>query len=249
MERMPQGVYAQEFREQAVKLVEAEGLSMSEAARRLSMPVGRLKKRLHAARAGKLKEVGKTQKPLSDPELKLARTKTELAEVKQERDLLKSLRSISRRSRGEIRPDRNAATGISRGGPLPAAGRFRERPPSARAREEARLGVEIRARHQHTRETCGPARLPAQLSDHGVQAGVHRSERIRKKVGLRCRQKKKYQATGHAGPVPGRCHQTAGQGADSPFRPRQPVLPSRLPETSRSVRHVPFDESQGLMPG
>jgi transposase len=70
-------------------LVEAEGLSMREAARRLSMPVGRLKNWLHAARAGKLKEVGKTQKPLSDLELELARTKKDLAEVRQERDLLK----------------------------------------------------------------------------------------------------------------------------------------------------------------
>jgi transposase len=57
MERMPRRVYTQEFREQAVKLVEAEGLSMREAARRLSMPVGSLKNWLHAARAGKLKEV------------------------------------------------------------------------------------------------------------------------------------------------------------------------------------------------
>ena len=63
---------------------------MREAARRLSMPVGSLKDWLQAARAGKLKEVGKTQKPLSDLELELVRTKKELAEVKQERDLLKS---------------------------------------------------------------------------------------------------------------------------------------------------------------
>ena len=33
MERMPRGVYTPEFREQAVKLVEIEGLSMREAAR------------------------------------------------------------------------------------------------------------------------------------------------------------------------------------------------------------------------
>jgi transposase len=89
MEQIPRGVYTQEFREQAVKLVEVEGLSSREAARRLSIPPGSLKNWVHAARAGKLKEVGKAHKPLTDPELELARTRKELAEVKQERDLLK----------------------------------------------------------------------------------------------------------------------------------------------------------------
>jgi transposase len=89
MEQVPRGVYTQEFREQAVKLVEAEGLSSREAARRLSIPPGSLKNWVHAARAGKLKEVGKAHKPLTDLELELARTRKELAEVKQERDLLK----------------------------------------------------------------------------------------------------------------------------------------------------------------
>lgn len=89
MERMPRGVYTQEFREQAVKLVETEGLSMREAARRLSMPVGSLKNWVNAARAGKLKEVGQAQKPLTDLEIELARVRRELAEVKLERDLLK----------------------------------------------------------------------------------------------------------------------------------------------------------------
>lgn len=89
MEQIPRGVYTQEFREQAVKLVEVEGLSSREAARRLSIPPGSLKNWVHAGRAGKLKEVGKAPKPLTDLELELARTRKELAEVKQERDLLK----------------------------------------------------------------------------------------------------------------------------------------------------------------
>jgi transposase len=63
--------------------------SSREAARRLSIPPGSLKNWVHAARAGKLKEVGKAHKPLTDLELELARTRKELAEVKQERDLLK----------------------------------------------------------------------------------------------------------------------------------------------------------------
>ena len=89
MERLPRGIYTQEFREQAVRLVDVDGLPIKEAARRLSLPVGSLKNWLYAARAGKLKAVGKMQKPLTDLEMELARVKKELAEVKLERDLLK----------------------------------------------------------------------------------------------------------------------------------------------------------------
>jgi transposase len=89
MERIPRGIYTQEFREQAIRLVEEDGLPIKEAARRLSLPVGSLKNWLYAAREGKLKEVGKGQKPLTDMEMELARVKKELAEVKLERDLLK----------------------------------------------------------------------------------------------------------------------------------------------------------------
>jgi putative transposase len=70
-----------------------------------------------------------------------------------------------------------------------------ERPPSKRAREEARLEVEIKAAHKRTRQTCGPERLQHDLAEHGVQAGVCRIKRIRKKLGIRCKQTKKYTVT------------------------------------------------------
>jgi hypothetical protein len=47
MERIPRGICTQEFREQAVKLVEVEGVPVAEAARRLSFPVGSLKNWLY----------------------------------------------------------------------------------------------------------------------------------------------------------------------------------------------------------
>jgi len=70
-----------------------------------------------------------------------------------------------------------------------------QRPPSKRAREEARLEVEIRAAHKRTRQTCGPERLQRDLSEHGIQVGICRIKRIRKKLGIRCKQKKKFKAT------------------------------------------------------
>jgi transposase InsO family protein len=69
------------------------------------------------------------------------------------------------------------------------------RPPSNRSREEARLEVEIKAAHKRTRQTCGPERLQHDLADHGVQVGVCRIRRIRKKLGIRCKQTKKYTVT------------------------------------------------------
>lgn len=89
MKRLPKAVYTPEFRDQAVRLHEVEGLTIPEAARRLSLPLGTLKNWIYAARKGELGEVGKHQKPLTDLEMELARVKRELAEVKMERDLLK----------------------------------------------------------------------------------------------------------------------------------------------------------------
>jgi len=70
-----------------------------------------------------------------------------------------------------------------------------QRPLSKRAQEEARLEIEIQAAHKRTRRTCGPERLQCDLADHGVQVGVCRIKRIRKKLGIRCKQSKKFKAT------------------------------------------------------
>ncbi len=70
-----------------------------------------------------------------------------------------------------------------------------ERPVSKRAQEETRLEIEIRAAHKRTRQTYGPERLQRDLAEHGIQAGICRIRRIRKKLGIRCKQKRKFKAT------------------------------------------------------
>ena len=70
-----------------------------------------------------------------------------------------------------------------------------DRPPSARAKEEARLELEIRAADKRTRQTYGPVRLQCDLADHGVKVGICRIRRIRKRLGIRCRQKRRFKAT------------------------------------------------------
>ncbi len=69
------------------------------------------------------------------------------------------------------------------------------RPQSKRVQEDTRLEVEIQAAHKRTRGTCGTERLQKDMAEHGVYAGVYRIRRIRKKLGIRCKQKKKFKAT------------------------------------------------------
>jgi putative transposase len=63
------------------------------------------------------------------------------------------------------------------------------------AREESRLEVEIRAAHKRTRQTYGVERLQRDLLEHGIQVGICRIKRIRRKLGLRCRQRRRFKAT------------------------------------------------------
>jgi putative transposase len=81
-----------------------------------------------------------------------------------------------------------------------------DRPPCKWAKEEMRLEVEIKAAHTRTRQTYGAERLQHELSVYGVTVGICRIKRIRRKLGLRCRQKRKFRATtdsNHRLPVAG----------------------------------------------
>jgi transposase len=89
MKGIPQGRYTKEFREEAVKMVIDGSMSLPEAARRLSLPPSTLGNWVKAHKAGKLKDIGKTHRPLTDIEMELARVKKELVETRMERDLLK----------------------------------------------------------------------------------------------------------------------------------------------------------------
>ncbi len=86
MNRIPKAVYTSEFREQAVKLALSECVGISEAARRLSVPLKTLANWVRSAKAGKLQEIGKEQKPQTELEAELSRVQRELAEVKMERE-------------------------------------------------------------------------------------------------------------------------------------------------------------------
>ncbi len=90
--------------------------------------------------------------------------------------------------------------------PLPLLGRmlgvalsgyygWADRPLSERAREELRLELEIKAAHRRTRQTYGAERLQHEMAEHGVRVGICRLKRLRRKLGIRCKQKKRFKAT------------------------------------------------------
>jgi len=69
------------------------------------------------------------------------------------------------------------------------------RKPSKWSQEEARLEVEIQAAHKRTRGVCGAEKIQQEMSDNGIHAGICRIKRIRRKLGIYCKQKKKFKVT------------------------------------------------------
>lgn len=92
------------------------------------------------------------------------------------------------------------------------------RGPSRRQREDERLKVALRAAHQRTRETYGARRLQPELAADGFVAGRDRIARLRREMGLRCKQTRRFKATtnsNHTLPV-------AENRLDQAFSPHAP---------------------------
>jgi transposase len=79
---LPRTQYSQEFRKESVKFIKESGLTLVEAAKRLSLLRRTLKNWIYADNRGELAAVEKHQKALTEVEL-------ELFEVKMERDFIK----------------------------------------------------------------------------------------------------------------------------------------------------------------
>jgi len=167
---IPQGRYTKEFREEAVKLVTEEKLSLPEAARRLSLAPSTL------SRAGRSEDgagyIKKSSRVLCQGVAARYATMKELR-LHYPVPLVRRVLSVS------------------------ASGYYAwlDRPLSKWAREEARLEIEVRAAHKRTRQVYGAEKLQHDLAEHGIRAGICRIKRIRRKLGIRCKQKWKFKAT------------------------------------------------------
>jgi len=92
-EQLPKQVYTDEYRQHAVLLVTRDGLSVAEAARRLSMSFKTLANWVKRAKAGRLPAasngVGIGQRVVSEEQAEVSRLRRENAELRMERDILK----------------------------------------------------------------------------------------------------------------------------------------------------------------
>ena len=89
MKGVPQGSYTREFRQEAVKLVIEQHLSWAKAAHQLSLPTSTLGNWIKAYEEGKLGEIGKAYRPLTEVEIELARVRKENSTLKMENEILK----------------------------------------------------------------------------------------------------------------------------------------------------------------
>jgi putative transposase len=72
---------------------------------------------------------------------------------------------------------------------------WQDRPLSQHDWEELRLELEIKAADRRTKQSYGAERLQHDLEDHGIRVGICRIKRLRVKLGIRCKQKRKFKAT------------------------------------------------------
>ncbi len=92
-EQLPKQVYTNEYRAQAVLLIMRDGLSIAEAARRLSMSLKTLANWVKRAKAGRLPAVSGggvvAQRVVTEEQAEVSRLRREVAELRMERDILK----------------------------------------------------------------------------------------------------------------------------------------------------------------
>ena len=202
MKRCPQGRYSKELREESVKVVTEEKLSIPETARRLNLPMSTLENWIRKYRAGKPGEIGINYRTLTETEMELARLNRENAELRMERTYYKKQPRILRKSGCRVRDDEETAAYISVTAALLCIEGIcqwyyseGDGPLSKWAHEEAGLDIEIKAAQRRTREVYGAGKLQHDLAWDGIKAGVCRIKRINKrKLGLRCKQKRKFKA-------------------------------------------------------
>jgi putative transposase len=73
---------------------------------------------------------------------------------------------------------------------------WRSRPLSRRHQDDTHLKVVIKTVNKRTRGPCGTECLQQDIvKNEGMQVGVHRIKRLRKELGIRCRQKQEFKAT------------------------------------------------------
>ena len=111
--------YTPELREEAVKLVLTQGLTLDDAAVRLTIPKGTLANWVAAARHGTSPKVAPGSRSVPELEAEVTKLRKELAETRMERNIVKKAAAYFAGSRCQVRGHENIATRISCCRPVP----------------------------------------------------------------------------------------------------------------------------------
>ncbi|MBC3935568.1 IS3 family transposase [Undibacterium sp. CY7W] len=195
--------YTPELREEAVKLVLTQGLTLEDAAARIAIPKGTLANWVSTAKRGTTPCAAPGSRTVPELEAENAKLRRELAEARVERDIVKLSGGVlcagvaaKYAVMKTMRLHYPIAVmcrvfGVSRSGYYAwAKGTL-----SPRAQADERLKVAIKAVHTQSRETYGPLRMQPELAEQGFEAGRDRIARLRRELDLRCKQKRKFKAT------------------------------------------------------
>ncbi len=212
MEQVPRQESTREFREQAVWLVLEQEVTISEAARRLTMSGRTLERWVCRARQGQPAMLGESRRPVTELEAEVSRLKRDLAETRMERDILKKPPRTLRRRSCPVRADEDAGSPLSAESVVPGAGGVSTRvlclghpPPLKTHPGECATGS-----GDPGRPMCAPGRpmgrngCKLNCARTDFPAGGGRIKRLRKKLGLRCQQVRRFMTTTdstHALPV------------------------------------------------
>lgn len=104
MKRIPRRIFTEEFKKEAVRLVQSEGLTMAEAARKLDVAPKSLKTWISLQQQGALAGSLGVAK-FSVEQLRIRELERELAITREERDILKKPPRTLRNCRSEVRHD------------------------------------------------------------------------------------------------------------------------------------------------
>lgn len=122
--------YTPELKEEAVKLVLAQGLSIEQAAAHVSIPKGTLANWVVAAKRGPVGAAAPGSGSVAELEAENAKLRKQLAQAEMERDIVKKRRRTLRRSRCQVRVYKDDATRfscLSRDAVVPGIGRLAQR--------------------------------------------------------------------------------------------------------------------------
>jgi transposase len=171
-EQLPKQVNTDEFRAQAVLLVTRDGLSIAEAARRLSMSLKTLANWVKRAKGGQLTAVRDgtrvVQRVITGEQAEVSRLRREVAELRMERNILKKATAyFATESLLWSSGDQELTQRLPARGALPRARCFHERLPrmACAAAIAARRVPERASRWQHRQRIKERAPLTA-LSDY-----------------------------------------------------------------------------------